>query len=72
MFLSNNCTLVFTILFHNYSYVSKFLTLGPYINSPLYVYLEPWHGQSQVLSRLFQFNSHPKCMQIGLTLNNLP
>ena len=36
------------------------------------MYLEPWHGQSQVLSKAFQESSQPKCIHFGTILYSFP
>jgi len=36
---------------------------GPEKTSPVGLKRDPWHGQSQVWSALFQVTVHPKCVQ---------
>jgi hypothetical protein len=45
---------------------------GPWITSPSAVNIEPWHGQSQLFSALFQVTVQPRWVQAADRAISLP
>jgi len=45
---------------------------GPWITAPSCANTEPWHGQSQVESALFQVMEHPMCVHAAEKACSVP
>ena len=69
--LQNSSLINFSTVLTSFSAVNGD-TAGPSIISPVYVNLEPWHGQSHDLSAEFQLSSQPIWVHVVLTRKSLP